>query len=547
MCAATFDECFITFEELGELNSTQIRDKAQALLDTVSLQTVFIGQDSAQEATMLRVDLAPLRRSALFEFQWPIWTSVSDFPYTAISLVSNFHELCVSPVRVKVGFCSQVANSLLSVGRTGVYALDMNSCKLTDLSSLSGYSALRELDISFNHFSNEAFALFCATCPLGLRKLTMKGCKLDTSSAIALSTAIKLRMPQLHSLDISFNKLDERSISRIGISLLRSSSLHSINVSNNNISSFVGLMRSLSTCSKLKSINLGYQSGLTSSPWLSFPVDHYDTFFPDLEHFDVSGLCLNDSALHSISTILGRTDCCLTSLRIRRLRHGKSNITVAGAIVLLNALSSNHTVTEFDFSGMKLGDGICSAVGQLLSSNSTITALSIDGMDIGSYGVSRISSGLRKNSTLESLNLRENLFLADSSQLWEALSSNQSISELNVSTSDYMLTISSASALERMLRNNRKIKSLKMLGAQLYNPNLLDKALISNTTLLLIHGIPLPTHCDITRRNKETSTRNAFLGFLTQNQFNSSFTFERETLKLVLGFAGKPQHPTVPV
>jgi len=290
---------------------------------------------------------------------------------------------------------------------------------------------LTSLDLSMNKFDQETSTIFSSwiATPNALTGLQLSGTLINLDK---LSDALlRGSVTNLCSLDLSNNKI--KNLDKFALFVKSSHALQSLNLSDNplQLESLLNLVRNIiinySVLDfELRLVNVGLDS--TYAETLMGLLSH------NIKFIDISSNQLGLAGLEAIGNGLSANDClqtlivnyCFQSskkeegaaaetfgqflkksihLKTLEMKADESSALRSEILPIVEALTSNDTLTSLDISGHQGGDLLATAIGRLLQINNTLKSLEIDDNAITMVGFQRVRDGLMRNGSLQQMTM----------------------------------------------------------------------------------------------------------------------------------------------
>ena len=174
-----------------------------------------------------------------------------------------------------------------------------------------------------------------------------------------------------------------------------------------------------------------------------------------------------------------------TNVTLRTILFVEVYITHEDAVILLEGLKTNASLTALHLRCSEFGAATAVAFGTALRTNSTLTTLDLSSNhDFGNDGAAALADGLHTNTSLLTLNLSFcRIKDGGATALAEALRMNATLTELSLHDND--IADAGAAAFAGALRTNTALKSLSLRENRIHwaATNALREAVRLNTTL----------------------------------------------------------------
>jgi len=321
---------------------------------------------------------------------------------------------------------------------------------------LSVNTALQKLVISNNYIGDVGAAAIsrCLKHNNSLKILHVSGCFISNVGIKDIAEALKIKANiALQKLDISWNgPMTNDSLEQFDTCLKDNHTLKKLDLSNLQITS--------------EGIQQIIQSGMT------------------LKQLNISNNKFNNEVLTTICDSLKSSTTTIKKFCI-------SNVTTAGIKMLIEALSSNHSLQKLDISANNFSDDGADAISAYLSkSTTTLLELNISCNNIKTFGVKKIVEALKNNSTLRKLDISCNPLSDDgAAHFGDFLKENNTLIKLDLS--NIQITMKSVKTFAEAIQANTSLKTLKFKcdcyhDAVTFNMAILDAMHINRIIMKLI-------------------------------------------------------------
>ena len=257
------------------------------------------------------------------------------------------------------------------------------------------------LDLSFNHLTSQSASTIHDVILEGaLITLNLSWNVLDDRSISKISQALKSNVT-VKTLDLSCNNIGVNGAKTLAVALCHNCTLEHLFISNNEImdDGAVAICECFTIKDKrlscIKSLDLALNS-LTSCSITAIITAIQEGA---LTLLDLSSNDLGDNGVYEISKALQ------VNLTIKQLFMLKSNIGVRGGLSLAVALCHNHTLEDLYLSRNKILDDGAIAFGESLRTNRTLKHLDIAQNNITEIGATDLAEVFKCNPVLKTLKI----------------------------------------------------------------------------------------------------------------------------------------------
>ena len=261
---------------------------------------------------------------------------------------------------------------------------------------------LQSLDLMGNHLDDvdlKALAPYLKDCP-NLKSLNLSDNILGDAGIIALAPYLK-DCPNLQSLNLRDNNLGETGINALALHLKDCPNLKSLNLSDNILgdAGIIALAPYLKDCPNLQSLNLSRNH--LKKAGLQVLASHLK-HCPKLQSLNFSYNFLGYADLQALTPHL--KDC--TNLQF--LHFGGNDLGVVGIIALVPYLKDCPQLQSLDLDGSSLGEFGMIVLAPHLKDCPNLQSLNLEWNNLGEAGIKAFALYLKDYPNLQSLNLAYN-------------------------------------------------------------------------------------------------------------------------------------------
>ena len=269
---------------------------------------------------------------------------------------------------------------------------------------LSDCLKLRSLSLRYRmrNVSTSSNLLDAVKCT-NLQSLDMYGCEIDSDDVALLFDDHQLWV-NLHTLDLSDNKIGSYGAQVLSKVLVNCKNLRCLNLSDNGLGDVgsVALAEGLKNLTSLHELRLGWNR-ITSKGTLALVKVLKYNHLQDL-YFSGNSIC--PESMSALVDVI-----CADSLQTLKL--SMCDIFLDGVVSLSAGLKSCSQLVELDISHNNIGSHGMSSLAEGLQSCRQLVRLNISNNNIGSHGMLSLADGLQNCINLQVLNLRDDNITLD--------------------------------------------------------------------------------------------------------------------------------------
>ena len=187
---------------------------------------------------------------------------------------------------------------------------------------------------------------------------------------------------------------------------------------------------------------------------------------------EITGCDIHDIGAHAIGTML-MTNTTITSLSIRF-----DDITGEGIHTIATMLTTNTTITQLDLMHNNLRNEGAILIANMLAVNTTLTILNLCINNIGDNGIRAIADALRRNkkTKVRHLYLYNNRFdIIGVQSLLTMLETNKTVEILDIARGDVpTITVEQSKQMKIALDRNNIVKKTALIKADSYRVDIAD-------------------------------------------------------------------------
>ena len=371
---------------------------------------------------------------------------------------TNLTKLNISNIKITIQAASNMADMLLHTTKLNDFDLHNNNNNnlLTACASkvFSNLSSLIRLDISFNRISNKTAndiaVLFSQNSEL--KEVDMKSCDLQATGTVRVFKAMK-NLSNLTKLNISNNNISDEVSDDVAVALFQSNSLEELDLSHNCVhaAGAIKIFRKMNLILHLSKFNISH-NGITdkAADDLADVLSH--NF--GLTELDLSYNCLQATG----ASIICKRMNGLTNLL--KLNISNNNITGEAAHDIATILSQNKSLEALDLSYNNLATSGTVQIFSSMKSLRSLTKLNVGSIGMTDFAADDVTVVLNNITKLKELDLsHNNIQTAGATKIFKNITISN-LNKLNISHNN--ITDEAAEDIAAFISRNTDLKELDL-------------------------------------------------------------------------------------